>query len=362
MKYKFKITAVLAVIFLYSCSRGVDGYSSATQPAIPEKKAIPVEILIIEKGKLIPYIQASGIVNGVHEVWIISETSGIITSSTLKLGNYVNKNQLLLTVENELSKLKLELTFQQYNASKLDFEGNKKSYESGNISRSQYNNSLINLLSAENNYEISKKAYQSTFIKSPISGLVATTDRSLTPGNYISNGTKVARIIDNSSYIMEIKLGQGQVDLIDVGSIAELKINIGYRDLTYSGTITEIGAGSDPDTGSFPVLIKWKANEDTIKLKSGMSATASIKTIDTVKTFVIPDRAVIDRDNKKYVFIVNSGKASLRQVALGNTFGGKTVITTGLKAGEELIISSLNKLNNGSEITSRVVGSTKDWK
>lgn len=362
MRYRKENITLLIFILIFSCSRDADTYSSATQAVNPEEQSISVELLTVDKGKFIPYIQASGIVNGAQEVWVISETSGIITSSNLKLGRYVNQNQVLLTVENELAKLKLDLTYQQYNASKLDYEGNKKSYESGNISRSQYNSSLISLLSAENSYEISKKAYQSTFIKSPITGFVATSDRSLSPGNFISNGIKVARIVDNSSYIMEVKLGQGQVDLIEVGSITELVINIGYTDLKYSGIIAEIGVASDPATGSFPVLVQWKADGEDLKLKSGMSANASIQTIDSARSLIVPDRAIVKRVNKNYVFTENNGSALLKEVTLGNTFGGKTVIKAGLETGEKLIISSLNTLNNGSKITGRTVGSTQDWK
>lgn len=353
---------IILIILITACSRSADGYTSATQVDTSEEKNIPVEVLTVEKGRLIPYIQVSGIVSGIQEVWVISETSGIITDSNLKLGQYVTREDTLLSIENDLSKLNLELSYQQYMASKLDFEGNKKSFNSGNISRSQYNTSLVNLLSAESNYEISKKNFESTFIKSPISGFVAITERSLTPGNFISNGVRVARIIDYSSYVMEVSLGQGQVDLIAVGSEAEIVINIGYTDLMYTGVISEIGAGSDPSTGSFPVLIKWNIESNNSKLKSGMSATASIKTITETESIIVPDRAIIKRGVETYVFIAIEDSALIKQVSTGNSFGGKTVIKSGLKSGEKLIISSLNSINDGSGILGKTIGSTQDWK
>lgn len=357
-----KVIFFIVIILIFSCSRKTDDYSSATPVEIPKEQKTPVELLIVKKGKLIPYIQASGIVNGVHEVWIISETSGIITSSNLKLGSYIEKNEIVLRVENDLAKLKLDLTNQQYISSKLDFEGNKKSFESGNISRSQYNSSLINLLTAENNYEISKKIFESTSMKSPIKGFVATKDRTLTPGNYISSGAKVAKIIDNSSFVMQINLGQGQIDLINTGSEVEITINIGYEDLLYTGIVEAIGAGSNIESGSFPVIIKWKTKNGNSKLKSGMSAKAIIKTSSETETIVVPDRALIKRGEQNYVFIEQDDSALLIEVSAGNSFGGKTIINSGLNPDDKLIISSLNTINEGSKIVGSIVGTTKDWK
>ena len=73
---------------------------------------------------------------------------------------------------------------------------------------------------------------------------------------------------------------------------------------------------------------------------------------------LVPDSAIGNDQSKRFVFVVGSGdKAEYRLVTLGSEVDGKRVVTSGLKAGDQLILNGLQKLAPGAPVApQRVAG------
>lgn len=358
MKYCYFFLLIIAAI---SCSeKNTDGLSELISNK-NENQTIAVETLTVSKGKLLPYITASGLVKGANEAWAVSETQGIILNSYVSLGDRVNKNDIIAKIESDIQKLNMNLAKQNLESLRLDYNGNKKSYESGNISRSQYDKIKYQLLLAENQYKIAKRNYDLTSIRVPIKGLVAVIDSDLTPGNYLFPGTKILKIIDISSYKVELYLGEGQISSIEVGAKAEITVTRDFTTYKYQGEVTSVGAGSDLNTGSFPVIVEWQDIPENSTLKSGISAKVKIETRKDLSEIIIPTSSIIPKNKSNFVFLNIDNKVTKREIEVTRNFGGMSVLSNGLSLGDELIISRLSNIKEGDKITTTNRGLSRDW-
>ncbi|MCF7929291.1 MAG: efflux RND transporter periplasmic adaptor subunit [Spirochaetales bacterium] len=366
MKSAALLGSVFAILVLFfSCSAGgSDGESGATWEENAERNAdkqpLAVEAVEISRGKLIESIKTSGVISGINEAYVVSETQGIITEVDFKLGDAVEKGQILLQVDDTIPSLNAEQAKQAYETAKINLEATERLYNEGNSSRAQLAQAQSNYNGAKANYERAAKALEDCYLKAPISGLVAQKDSSIAVGNYLSLNTRAARIVDIRSLKLEVPVGAGEVGLIEEGAEAVVDIpNCPKENPT--ATVEAIAAGSDPATGSYTVVLTWKNNcPDTVR--SGMSATAEIETREEEPVIIIPTSAVMQRQEEKYVFIDDEGTVTPVVIRIGRSIGNKTEVKSGLSEGQVLIISALTNLSPGDPVDSTLIGKSGNWK
>lgn len=360
------LLGISIILFLISCggggeSAGTDEVASATWDQGDELLSVAVEVLEVSKGRLVPFVEASGTISGIREAWVVSETQGPVTDMQVSLGQKVKKGDILLTVKNDLQKLNRDLAMQQYESARLDFQALENSFKSGGTSRSDYNAAKTRLLQANTAYETAADTYENTFLKAPFDGSVALLNSELTVGSYISPGARVASIIDTSSMKMEVSLGERQIGLIETGQEVSLEIISQSEREPISAVVEAIGSGSESTTGSFPVLVTWE-NEGNGSMRSGLSAKVLIENRRESEEIVIPSSALVVRDRKISVILARDGRTLIREVVIGKALGGHTIVKEGLEVGDLLVVSALSSLGNGNEVETSLAGKTGDWR
>lgn len=362
MKPHLLISAVTVFFVLSSCggvSEETDGGAQASAWVPDERAAIAVEVLEITEGSLIPLIEASGVIQGMYEADIIPETSGRIRAVEASLGQEVKKGDLLFLVEDDIPLLNRDLARQQYETVSTDFDAIESSYKKGGVSRSDYNNARSRLLQIKTSYETAKRAFENTRVRSPIDGTISSLSTQISVGNYVNPGIKAGRIADTSRLMMEISLGERQVRLVEPGMTA--RIQTARPAYTVDAVVTAVGTGADPSTASFPVRLEWE-NTNGVFGYSGIGARVTIPVQGRPGELVIPTSAIVNRDRKQAVFIEKDNRSELRFIETGEILGGRTLVVSGIAAGERLIISALSALGDGYPVKATLAGSTGSWK
>jgi membrane fusion protein (multidrug efflux system) len=376
----FIIVIVLAAV-LSACSPsgrrggGSDGSGSRTgesgaggkeftAEAVP-REAIPVEAVELTAGRLIERIESSGTVSGIEEATVVSETQGVIERAEFELGQLVEPGDTLVQVDDEIARLNMEQAEQQLETARIDLQSRENLLERGGASRAEVLRARSNLRGAEARYRQTKKAFEDCTISSPITGYVADRGQEVSIGNYISPGTPVARIVDLSSLRMEVAVGESIVGLIEEGAEASVRVPAACEDEVHPARVVAVAAGSDPATGSFPVVIEWK-NECGTRIKSGMSAQAVIEPRETEPTLILPSASIASRGGDSVVFIARSSgessdtqtemTADMRKVELGRRLGNRTELISGVEAGEIVILTGISGLSDGDPVEVTVVG------
>jgi len=69
---------------------------------------------------------------------------------------------------------------------------------------------------------------------------------------------------------------------------------------------------------------------------------------------LVPQSAIGNDQSKRFVFVVNKdSKAEYRQIALGAEVDGARIVTSGVKAGDRVILDGLQRLAPGAPVAAR---------
>lgn len=192
--------------------------------------------------------------------------------------------------------------------------------------------------------EIARKNLADSKVVAPISGVVSS--RTAEPGEQMSIGHVVLRIEDLSSkeavafiparYYPEVTEGKTQFSLVMNGRDAGLH-TITYRSPTV-----------DPALRTFEIKGKIAGEGDTVV--PGDMATIKL-VFETRQGLSVPTAAVVFRNGKNIVFVVENNQAVEREVTIGLENDFNTEIRSGLKAGEVVVTEGQSLLSNGRTVS-----------
>lgn len=342
------------------CS-GKDAVSAATvweNPREIEKSFI--EGVTVARDILVDEINTSGLVEGVREAMVVSEAQGIIQELMFSLGTKVKKGEVLLKVEDAIPKATMEKNREAYESARIELEGTERVFASGGASVAALAKVRSTASAAKAQFEIALKAYQDCTVRAPIDGFIALRDPVITVGNFLNAGTRIARIVDLSSFQIEISVGEREVGLILPGDKAQVIVPAACPDRSIQGEVKAVAAGSDPRTGSYSVLIGWRDNCGGL-IRSGMSASVTVKASRAEPVVVIPTAALVKREGRYGVFVEKDGRAEVRTVSIGRRSGVRTEILSGLAPGDLLLVSGLSRLRPGNPVQAKNLGTSTDW-
>jgi membrane fusion protein, heavy metal efflux system len=99
-----------------------------------------------------------------------------------------------------------------------------------------------------------------------------------------------------------------------------------------------ISAGNmiDPISRTIPVL--YEVSNPSSAIKIGATARVAVKTGRRAEGVLIPSSAVLDEDGRAIAYVQVSGERfEKRELMIVGTGGGRTVVSSGIKAGERVV-------------------------
>jgi RND family efflux transporter MFP subunit len=121
------------------------------------------------------------------------------------------------------------------------------------------------------------------------------------------------------------------------------------------GKVAMIENTVDAATGMVTVRASMDNATEVLWPGALVSTKVIVRSEDVV---VVPSVAVQRSQTSSFVWVVKDGKAAVQPVTVARTYGGLSVIETGLKGGETVVTDGQMVLSNGSavEIRERKVG------
>jgi HlyD family secretion protein len=192
---------------------------------------------------------------------ITAKTSGTVVSLSADEGDFVQKNAVILTLENR------------------DIEQNVK-------------NSELSLEEAKNALENKKKALEDYTITSPIAGTVI--EKNTKAGDKLdvnSGGTALCTIYDLSYLTMELSVDELDISSVKVGQEVSITADA-VEGKTFTGKVTKVNINGTTSNGvtAYPVTVRI---DETGGLLPGMNVDASIILQSVSDVLSVPVDAVM---------------------------------------------------------------------
>ncbi|NGM73938.1 efflux RND transporter periplasmic adaptor subunit [Sphingobacterium sp. SGL-16] len=329
--------------------------------------ATPVSMTVVGKEIVTGVKSYPANVVALQETEIRAEVSGYITNIYVADGAFVSKGQRLYEIDRTryqaaVDQAKANLAIAKANLERVqkDLQRYQTLAEKDAIAKqtldyafTDVNNQKAQVQAAEAALTTAQTNLHRSVIVAPFSGTVGISQ--VRNGALVSAGTTLLNTISSTNPIAV----EFQINERDIAEFTKLQANAGGTEIyvtlpdgtryTEAGRIATIDRAVDSQTGTLKVRASFANNANT--LRSGMNTTLNVASTSATEETVIPYKAVFEQLGVFNVYTVNdSSKVELKQVTLGNKIQDKVVITSGLEAGQKIVLDGAAALRPGTKV------------
>ena len=256
-------TAVLAIIAALSVILIL--LTTQKEIEIKEKQVLPVRTVYAEKGDLEKLLHISGFVESETMVTILPRIGGILTDVYVEMGDPVESDQVLASIDSGPYKLSFNQAQAAFFAAESTYKRVSSLFAIKSVSQQSYDEAKANYYALKSAFELAKLNLGYTEVKAPFKGVVLE--------EHASRGSMVA----------------SNVPIVTIGDINNLKVNAGVPEIHYSffqqhmdnmdvkvtvpalgnsvfsASITNIAPFIHPNSRSFAVKCKIVDNEGLLR-------------------------------------------------------------------------------------------------
>jgi len=175
-------------------------------------------------------------------------------------------------------------------------------------------------------------------ILAPMDGLI--TSRRAEIGDTITPGRPVFNMIDLNSIWVAAWIDQALIAHLKADQTATIRLRSGRQ---FKGRVARINKEADTVTRELEVDVFFEQLPEPLVI--GEEAEVVI-TPEAVQGLAVPRTAVLTRDGKTGVFVVEESRAVFREISLGPNGKTMTGVTAGLKDGDIVIVSPGDIVDN----------------
>jgi len=374
----FALVAVASTVLTALHFNPASSAKAAAAAAAPA--AVPVSVATVSPRATAPWDEFSGRLEAVERVEIRSRVAGAVQEIHFREGALVKKDDLLVLIDPALYAADVARAEAQVAAAKArvvltksDFERGQQLSGSNTISQrdvdgrvNAYRESEANLKAAEAALQTAQLNLGYTQVRAPVAGRVGKIE--ITVGNLITAGpgapvlTTLVSVdpIYASFNADEQVVTKALRTLAEEGAPADIgripvQMGTGVTDGTpYKGRMQLID--NQVDTRSGTVRVRAIFDNHDGRLIPGQFARLQMGQPKAEPALLISERAVGTDQNKKFVMVVDKdNKAEYREVALGVSVDGMRIVTSGLQAGERIVVKGLQRVRPGAVVAPEAV-------
>jgi membrane fusion protein (multidrug efflux system) len=339
------------------------------QSGMPPNFVLPVTMLEMAPSSVPISAEAVGQTEGAKEVEIRPRVGGILLKRKYNEGSAIKAGQTLFTIDPEPYKIALNQARAQYNQSLARAEQAKREkkrleglIESQSISQREFDNatsdesiSAAALAQSQANLRQAELNLSYTNVTAPVDGISGRFQFS--EGALISANTSLLTTLAQVNPIW-VRFSFSDNELKHLGgalnekNIQEVSIILpDGNEYPKKGKINFAASEINPSLGTQELRATFENNERQIL--PGQFVRVRVTTGKKDGVFLLPQLAVLNSDQGKFVFVVNEkSQATPRPVVTGQWKGKDWVILNGLQPGDKVIIDNLIKVRPGMPVTS----------
>jgi len=324
-------------------------------------QGLPVQTLAVA---LSPVAQSSDYVATIksrRSVTLMPQVDGNLTQILVKSGDHVRSGQTLMEIDTRRQQALVDAqksTENQkkalYDYNQIEIERQRKLFDAGVVSRDTLDQAEQSFKNTRADWEAAiatRKSLEEQLayyrVKAPFDGIVG--DVPVHLGDYVTPSTALTTVDENKDLEAYIYVPSERSGDVHLGMPVQI--------LDDSGKVQETTSvdflSPQVDTQLQGILLKAPVHSTAIELRTAQLIKARVVWA-TAPQPVVPILSVSRLGGQTFVYVaaMQNGKsfASQRAVTLGGTVDNNYVVLSGLKAGDQLIVSGTQFLQDGMPV------------
>jgi RND family efflux transporter MFP subunit len=322
-----------------------------SEPAAPATApAQPVRVVAVQPVSGSAELDVAGTVRLKRETPLAFNSPGRIAAIDVREGDRVAAGQLMARLDTTAldasqASAAAEVVRAQAELKRAEDLFKKGWVAASDVERARSTAALAQARAREAGFDVSLAV-----LRAPAAGVVLA--RPGEPGQIVQPGQAVLIIGEmNEGFVLRLPLSDRDMARVRQGQPATVRIPA-LGPGTLAGTVSEVGARGDDGTGTFRVELKLPPDS---RLASGQIGTARLVLgpAEPGSPISVPATAVFSaRADEGFVYVLDpqTRRVQQRQVMLGDVGAAGVAVTSGLRPGEQVVTTGVDRLRDGQVV------------
>jgi membrane fusion protein (multidrug efflux system) len=274
-------------------------------------------------------------------------------------GQYVQENAILALLDDteikigfeqasiqlEQARLSLEEAEQNYNRNKELITRELISEQEFQTQEALYKQRKLDFQNSQESYKNLDLQLNYTKIRALSEGFI--TERLIEVGDRVNANEQVYTIEDFKPLLIRVYVPTSDAIKLEAGMHADVTTEV-LAGAEFKGDVKLINPRIDTQTGTVKVTVE--VNDESLRLTPGMFVEVRIAIGAKENVVTIPRNAILYKQNKTYVFVMNRNQVSQREIQIGLTEEDFVEVTDGLNEGEVIVTVGVEGLKDGQRV------------
>ncbi len=317
-----------------------------------------VEVVRVGTTRIQDDAQAVGSLRSRQSVTLRPEVAGRVVAIGFADGARVQRGQLLVQLDDVLPRAELSQAQAQLSIARANLQRNQELVAQNFVARRVLDESQASLQMAEAQVALAQARLQRMRITAPFGGTVGL--RRINLGDFVKDGADLVNLEDTSALTVDFRLPERYQSRIAVGQTVQVQLDAlpGKR---FAARVQALDPLLDTDGRSIAVRATMPATSGD-ELRPGMFARVlTVFAVDEA-ALVVPEEAIVPQGGKQFVIrIETEGEGDAirhlsrrTEVQLGVRRGAQVQVTSGLQAGDTVVVAGQQRLQQDGTVV-RVV-------
>ncbi len=335
--------AVAAGLYIYAEKPGNAQTIKNEPPSTTQ--FVAVEAVKVKLGKIDRTVEAVGNLISNETVMLRPEIAGRVTKILFEEGARVEKNDLLVQLDDVIAKAELAQMQASLTLSKTNYERAKRLFAQDAESGSALDEALAKRDTDQAAVDLAQARVDRMVIRAPFDGVVGL--RVISPGDYVNIGQDLVNIENLDPLKVDFRLPELYLSSLKPGQEIEVTVDA-YRDRKFKGKVYAINPMVD--TNGRTIVLRATLENSDMLLRPGLFARVQLALGQTEEVLLVPEEALVPEGSKQFVLKVESDRAVSTEVQTGLRRNGQVEITKGLKLEDQVVTAGQMKIRPNSKI------------
>lgn len=296
------------------------------------------------------YIDLQGTVKSDHIYYVAPRNGqgGLVKAVYVKQGDYVKKGQLLLKLDDAVYLKNLQSAQTELEYAQDLYRRQKNLWDQQIGTEYQLVQAKQRVDQAQNQIATIKEQWSMTNVTADINGVADLVN--IRVGELFTGQTPQIRVVNNTDLKLTTQVPENYLGRVKDGS--NIVISLPDINKTINAKISITGKIIDPISRSFYVEAKLPTDKD---LRPNQIAVVRIQDYNAPTAITAPVNTVQTDEKGKFILVATTENGKLiarkKPVQIGEMYGDKIEIKSGLQAGDKIITEGFQGLYDGQLIT-----------
>jgi membrane fusion protein (multidrug efflux system) len=292
-------------------------------------------------------VEALGTVRAKESVDITSKIADRVVAIHFEEGKQVSKGDVLVELDSTEARADLAAAVAAERDSVSQYKRSQELFQTRALSEAQLDQLQATMLANQARVAAARSRLNDRTIIAPFTGRVGLRNVSL--GGLVNPGGVITTLDDLSIVKLDFSVPEIFLSTLKAGLPIEAQSSA-YPNAIFKGRVDSIDTRVDPTTRS--IVVRALINNSDSRLRPGMFMTLRLVRSEG-KALMLPESSVVPENSSHYVYVVEQGRASKREVKIGRRRPGEVEMLGGVTTDDVVIVDGTMNVHDGSSVVTR---------